>query len=100
MAELKVNTDAAVRAADGIRTCNAQLRDGFSDVESAINRLDNFWEGKAATAAIGKFWKMKSDYCEPRYNVLNNYVNFLMKQVNEGYTQTEKANTTLADTFK
>lgn len=100
MAKLKVNTDAVARAASNIKLCNQQIRDGFPDVQTAITRLDNAWEGSAATAAISKFNEIKSTYCDARYNVLDNYVNFLLQQIGEGYKQTEEVNVSLADQFK
>lgn len=100
MANLKINTDAAVTAAGNIKLYNTQIRDGFPNVQTAINRLDNCWEGSAATATISKFNEIKSKFSDARYNVLDNYVNFLLQQVGEGYTQTENANVSLADQFK
>ena len=100
MANLKINTDAVVSAANNIKLYNTQMRDDFSDVQTAITQLDSVWEGSAATAAIGKFNELRSTYADARYNVLDNYVNFLLQQVGEGYTQTETVNVSLADQFK
>lgn len=100
MANLKINTDAAVLAANNIKLYNTQMRDNFPDLQTSITQLDNSWEGSAAVVAIGKFNEMKSNFCEARYNVLDNFVNFLLQQVGEGYTQTENVNKSLADQFK
>lgn len=100
MANLKVNTDAVVAAAGNIKLYNSQMRDQFSNVQTAINRLDSSWDGSAAEAAIKKFHELKSNFDDARYNVLDNYVKFMLQQVGEGYVQTENANTSLADQFK
>lgn len=100
MATLKVNTDSVVATAKNIQLCNNQIRDGFSEVQSTITRLDKTWEGEASSTAIAKFNELRSDYCDARYNVLDNYVKFLLNQVGEGYTQTEDANVSLAAQFK
>ncbi len=100
MANLKINTDSAVTAATHIKTINGQIRDGFSNVQNAITQLDNAWDGSAATNAIGKFNEIKSTFPEARYNVVDNFVNFLLQQVGEGYVQTEETNKSLADAFK
>lgn len=100
MANLKVNTDAAVAAAEHIKQYNEQMRDHFDTVLRAIQKLDNSWDGAAASAAMSKFNELKSQFPEARYNVLDNYVNFLLQQVGEGYVQTENANISLADQFK
>lgn len=100
MTKLKISTDAAVAAANNIKLYNAQIRDGFPDVQTAVTQLDNCWDGSAASAAISKFNKIKSEFSDARYNVLDNYVNFLLQQVGEGYTQTEGTNVSLAERFK
>ena len=100
MANLKINTDSAVTAATHIKTINGQIRDGFTSVQNAITQLDNAWDGSAATNSIGKFNEIKSKFPEARYNVVDNFVNFLLQQVGEGYVQTEETNKSLADAFK
>ena len=100
MANLKINTDCAVTAATHIKTINGQIRDGFTSVQNAITQLDNAWDGSAATNSIGKFNEIKSKFPEARYNVVDNFVNFLLQQVGEGYVQTEETNKSLADAFK
>lgn len=100
MADLKVDTGLVLTCAVKLENANNKIRDGFPSVERAINRLDNTWEGAAATNAISKFNEMRSQMPEARYTVLSNYINFLRNQVGEGYEQTEAANTSLADAFK
>ena len=100
MANLKINTDSVVTAATNIKAINGQIRDGFSSVQKAITQLDNSWDGSAATNSIGKFNELKSKFPQARYNVVDNFVNFLLQQVGEGYVQTEEANKSLADAFK
>ena len=100
MSDLKISTDVAVTVAGNIKLYNGQIRDGFPNVQTAITRLDNSWDSPAATVAISKFNEIKSKFSDARYNVLDNYVNFLLQQVGEGYTQTEEANVSLADQFK
>lgn len=97
---IKVNTDTVDSVAQNIRNINNDIRDLISPVESAIKTLDNSWDGGASTSAISKFNSIKNTYCDNRYKVIENYVNFLLQQVGEGYVQTEAANTSLADAFK
>lgn len=100
MANLKINTDSAVSAANNIKHLNNQIRDGFSSVQTAISKLDASWDGAAATNSIAEFNGIKNKYCNARYKVVDNYVAFLYQQVGEGYTQTEETNKSLADAFK
>lgn len=100
MSDLVVDVAGVVALANNIKNVNNQIRDKFGDVQDAIVRLDNSWESPAATSSIGKFNEIKSEYCNARYKVVDNFVAFLHQQVGEGYTQTEDVNKTLADAFK
>lgn len=100
MSELSVNTDAVVAAADSIKLFNAQIRDGLPSLQKAIAQLDNSWEGSASSVAISKFNEIISEFSDTRYNVLDNYANYLLQQVGEGYLQTEEENISLAEQFK
>ena len=100
MGKLKVDVDKVVTSANSIKNLNTQIRDGFSDVETKVSSLETVWEGAAATNAISKFNGIKSGFCDARYNVVDNFVNYLLQQVGEGYTQTEAVNKSLADAFK
>lgn len=100
MADLRINTEAVVSVANNVKLYNTQMKDGASSVESAIKKLDKSWEGVAATEAISKFNEIQSKFSDSRYSVLNNFVNYLMQQIGEGYSQTEDANKSLAAQFK
>lgn len=97
---IKVDTGAVVKTAKNIARYNERIKDDFSSVETAIKALNNVWDGKAASTAVNSFYDIKNAYSEPRYNLVNNFVNFLHQQVGSGYTETEKVNTSLADAFK
>lgn len=100
MTKLKIDTSAVVTAAGNISRFNKQMKDGIPSMQRAIDRLNSTWSGEAATAAIKKFNEIKAGFFDARYNVLDNYVNFLLNQVGEGYTQTETVNKSLAAQFK
>ncbi len=100
MANLKINTDAAVTAANNIKLYNRQMRDSFTQVQNSVRQLDSAWDGEAASNAIKKFNELNSKFSDARYNVLDNYANYLLRQVGEGYTQTENVNKSLAAQFK
>lgn len=100
MAELKVNTDQIFATANNLKGINDRLRDDFETVESAIRRLNTYWDGSASNNAMEKFNSLKEAYCEARYIVIDNYVTFLQKIVSENYEIIEEANVSLADQFK
>jgi len=100
MANLKINTDAAIATANKIKNLNNQIRDDFKNVQTAINKLASSWDGSAAENSIKEFNSIKTKYCDARYKVMDNYVGFLHKQVGENYAQAEETNKSLADAFK
>lgn len=52
------------------------MREEFDMADQAVKRLNDAWDGPAATNAIGKFNQMKTQICEQRYKELDNYVSF------------------------
>ena len=100
MGHIKVNTDVVVSVANNVHKINNDVRDQIPSVETAIRTLNNSWEGSVATQAMDTFNSIKNAYCDSHYKVIENFVNFLLTQVGEGYTQTETANLSLADAFK
>ncbi len=100
MANLKINTDSVSTAASKVKNYNDKIKEDFSNVRNAITALDRAWDSPAASAAISDFNALDSKYSQRRYNVVNDYVNFLYQQINVGYETTEKTNKSLADAFK
>ncbi|MFI3326526.1 MAG: WXG100 family type VII secretion target [Clostridia bacterium] len=100
MDTIKVNTDAVIATATTINSLNAKIESNISAVESAMNALNNNWDGAASTVAITKFNTLKSEYHSSRFDVVSNYTNFLLQQVGEGYVTTEDTNKSLAEAFK
>lgn len=100
MANVRINTDSVLTVAKNIQTVNKQMKDNFSSVQNAITKLNDSWDGPASTMAIGKFNQIRTDFCDNRYNVLNDYSNFLLQQVGQGYEETENVNVSLAAQFK
>jgi len=97
---IKVDTAYITAAANKIANYNTAIRNDFSAVENAIKSLGSVWESVASHNAINSFHSIKNAYYDNRYHVVENYVTFLRQQVDEGYTQTETVNKSLADAFK
>ncbi len=100
MSVIRVDTDKVYLTSNKINTINGQIRDEFADVVKTVQNLDSSWDGDASTTATRAFAKIKNDFADSRYKAMNNFVKFLNQQVDEGYEQTEQANTNLADAFK
>lgn len=97
---IKVDTAKVKGTASDIAHYNNKISDDFAEVESAIKSLDSSWNSSVASSGISAFHDIKNAYYEARYNVVNNYVSFLHKQVDPSYNQTETKNQSLADAFK
>ncbi|WRK55363.1 hypothetical protein SD457_11545 [Coprobacillaceae bacterium CR2/5/TPMF4] len=100
MANLKMDTEACCYCCYKIEKINNQIQNDFSDLQKEITQLDNSWESSVAVMTIGKFYDVKSKYLDACYHFIDNYVNFLLSQVGEGYVQTEETNKSLSDQFK
>ena len=98
--EIKVNTSLVNAAANNIARSNESIRTAFESVEKGMKDLDYYWDGKACDNALTAFSSITNAFCEDRYNVINNYVNFLLKLIEEGYVEIEDINTELAKAFK
>ena len=77
-----------------------KIKNDFSSVESAINSLNNNWDGSASDAAVRKFQNIRNNHYNNRFNVINDMVNFMLNQVGEGYEKTETTISSAASAFK
>ena len=100
MSDLIMNTDGVKAVADDLKKINDHMKSGITSVDSAISTLNGSWQGSAATNVIDKYYYLKDQFCDSRYTVLNNYVNFLNQQIGAGYESTETTNIGLAERFK
>lgn len=97
---IKIDTSRVRSTASQISTMNKKIKNDFSSVESAINSLNNNWDGSASDAAVRKFQNIKNNYYNNRFNVVNDMVNFMLNQVGEGYEKTETTISSAASAFK
>lgn len=97
---IKVNTAIVRSTASQISSINNKIKNDFSTIDTAINNLNANWDGSASDAAIRKFQNIKNNYYNNRYNVVNDMVNFMLKQVGEGYESTETVVSSAASAFK
>ncbi len=100
MTDIRINTEAAVTAADHIDQINKQINDSFDPVMRAVKGLGKSWDGPAAAKAIPRFDTIREANCTNRYKVLENYTTLLRNAVGLGYEKTETTNISLADQFK
>ncbi len=97
---IKINTDLVAQVASNIESLNNQLNDQLNDAKATVDSLANVWSGEAAEATISAFAEFSAKYFQDYKDILDQYVKFLRNNVEQGYFDTETANTNLADSFK
>lgn len=97
---IKVNTSQVAQIANTIESLNQRLENELRTSQSTIKNLSNAWEGEASQATIAAYDEFSAKYFQQYYDILDNYVKFLRLNVDQGYFETETANTNLADAFK
>lgn len=100
MSLIHADVDFIEAEAIRLKNYNNAIYEGFTVVEASMKGLDAHWEGVAAAAAFNKFRGIRPAFCDARFNVMNNFSDVLVRQVGDGYRQTETLNSTLADSFK
>jgi WXG100 family type VII secretion target len=98
--QIKVSTDQVAAIATKIESINNQLNDQLTNGQNAIKGLASTWEGEASQTTISSFNEFAQKYFQNYKDIIDNYVRFLRTNVDQGYFETETANTGLADAFK
>ena len=98
MAEQKVNTEAIDQMALAIAAANNNINTSFETLRKGGTKLEENWKSKAGSQAVTTMYSLFNGN-ESRSAVIENYVNFLSKQVSPGYVSSETQNTKLADQF-
>ena len=101
MADLiKIDTAQVLEIANKLSGLNDELQTNLKEAQSTITNLETIWQGEAATATIDAVNSFAADYFQNYYDLINQYVEFLKKNVAQGYEETENVNKTLAESFK
>lgn len=97
---IKIDTAQVNAIADNLDNLNNSLQDNLKAAQKAVANLNSVWSGEAATATIDAVNSFANDYFQSYKEMIDQYVQFLRKNVSEGYTAVETTNTSLADSFK
>ena len=98
--QIRINTDQVAQIANNLEQLNKRLSEELTTSKATIDNLANTWEGEAAQTTISSFDEFAAKYFQNYEDIINNYVKFLRTNVEQGYFETETANTSLADAFK
>ncbi len=97
---IKINTEEVRAIATEIERINGQLKEQLDLSKKQIDNLGNTWTGKAADDTRNEFNGFSAKFFQTYYDVIQQYVTFLRRNVAEGYDQTETANASLSEAFK
>ena len=87
-------------AGNNIRVNTDQVSEELTNSKATVDSLASVWEGEAAQATIQAFDDFAAKYFQNYEDIITQYVQFLRTNVEQGYFETETANTGLADAFK
>lgn len=94
-----VKFPAAEDAASKIEALNNQLQDKLGSVTTAVERVQNSWEGEASTKTVALFNGDVKQAVEAQAATIRNFVRFLRVGVIEGGKGAEKKGMALAEAF-
>ena len=97
---IKIDTAQVMAIADNLDNLNNNMQDTLNAARKAVAGLESIWSGEAASATIEAVNSFANDYFASYKDLIDQYVNFLRKNVSEGYSSVETVNTSLADSFK
>lgn len=97
---IRVNTDQVAQIASNLEALNKRLTEELTNSKQTVDQLSSIWEGEAAQATISSFDNFAAKYFQTYEDVINQYVQFLRRNVEAGYFETETQNIGLADAFK
>lgn len=94
---IRVNTDQVAQAAASIDALNKQLAQALAESKSTVEALSSVWSGEAAAATIAAYNDFAGRYFRRYEDIINQYVQFLRLNVEQGYFETETQNVKLSD---
>ena len=96
---IRISTDQVAQIASNIEGLNQRLTEELTNSKATIDQLANIWSGEAAQATISAFDEFAGKFFQNYEDVITQYVKFL-RDVAQGYVDTETQNIGLADAFK
>ena len=95
-----LNTEQVLAIAAQIESDNQELQNLLNQSKTTLDSLAASWTGTASEQTRASYDTFAGKYFQNYYDLLEQYVKFLRSNVAEQYSQTENANTKLADLFK
>ncbi len=97
---IRINTDKVLDIANVMSGLNEDLQNTLTETQKTVNDLYEIWKGEASEATREAINQFANDYFQNYKDLIDSYIEFLRKNVAEGYEETENLNTSLAEAFK
>lgn len=98
--QITIDSEQVLAIASQIENDNQQLQTLLNESKATIDALGSHWTGQAASETKASYDSFAAKFFQNYYDVLDQYVKFLRKNVAEQYETTEMTNVQLADAFK
>lgn len=98
--QIIVDSEQVLSIASQLENDNRELQQLLNDSKATVNSLSSYWTGQAAEETRASYESFASKFFQQYYDILDQYVKFLRRNVAEQYTEAEQVNTQLADAFK
>jgi len=100
MTGITIDTNEVLAIAGRIENDNLKLRELLDTSKARIDSLTSYWQGQAANATQEAYASFGGRFFQQYQDILQQYVQFLRRNVAEQYQETENVNTQLSDAFK
>lgn len=97
---VQINTQTVTDCSKKITSYNKEIQNELRQLSSQVLSLTGSWKGNAANRSLDTFRKICNVYEETRYAILEEYSQFLLRQVSDNYEKTEASVQKLASLFK
>lgn len=98
--QIIVDSEQVLSIASQLENDNRALKELLEDSKAKIDHLSSVWTGQASDETRAAYESFAGKFFQQYYDILDQYVKFLRRNVAEQYTETEQINTKLADAFK
>ena len=98
--QILLDSEQVLGIASQIESDNNKLKDLLTTSKQTMDSLSSTWTGKAAEESRAAYNAFANKFFQSYYEVLDQYVKFLRRNVAEQYTETEQTNVALADAFR
>ena len=91
-----IKTEQVSATADRMDRLREELASELQASRRTVNSLREIWRGQAAEKTISSFNAFADRYYEQYQETIKRYTAFLRQNIEAGYIETERANTSLA----